>query len=74
MIVALAQINPIIKAALSEAKAQNISHGAVTPFVLQRIYELTDGTSLTSNIALVLNNARLAAQIATEITKQPETA
>ncbi|MBT5678554.1 MAG: pseudouridine-5-phosphate glycosidase, partial [Marinovum sp.] len=39
----------------------------VTPFLLQRIFDLTDGRSLTANIALVRNNARLAAEIAQEI-------
>jgi len=36
----------------------------VTPYLLQRIFELTEGRSLSSNIALVRNNARLAANIA----------
>jgi len=57
-------LSPIIAQALAEAKAQNISAKAVTPFLLGRIFELTDGRSLTANIALVRNNARLAAQIA----------
>ena len=55
---------PIIAQATSEAEAQNISGKAVTPFLLQRIFELTDGASLKANIELVLNNARLGAQIA----------
>lgn len=55
---------PIIAQALSEADANGISAKAVTPFLLGRIFELTDGASLTANIALVRNNARLAAQIA----------
>ncbi len=63
------EINPIIETALEDAAAQNLTHGAVTPFVLQRVYELTDGASLTANIALVLNNARLAAKIAKEIAR-----
>ena len=58
------QIEPIINKALGEAEAQGVSAKAVTPFLLQRIFELTDGRSLDSNIALVLNNARLAAEIA----------
>lgn len=58
------QIEPIIRQALDEATAQSVSAKAVTPFLLQRIFELTDGQSLDSNIALVLNNARLAAEIA----------
>ncbi|MEO0917045.1 MAG: pseudouridine-5'-phosphate glycosidase [Pseudomonadota bacterium] len=61
------RINPIIEAALADATAQNLTHGAVTPFVLQRIYELTEGASLRANISLVLNNARLAAKLASEM-------
>lgn len=63
-------INPIIEQALADAERRKLTHGAVTPFVLQRVFELTEGASLKANIALVLNNARLAAKIATEITKQ----
>ena len=58
------QINPVIEQALAEAEAQGIAAKAVTPFLLSRIFELTEGRSLDSNIALVLNNARLAAAIA----------
>ena len=57
-------IDPIIAQALAEAEAQSIAAKAVTPFLLQRIFELTEGASLTANIALVHNNARLAARIA----------
>ena len=59
-----AVILPHIEAALAEADAKGIAAKAVTPFLLQRVYELTGGRSLTANIALVLNNARLAAEIA----------
>ena len=55
---------PIIAQALAEADTQGIAAKAVTPFLLGRIFELTDGASLAANIALVRNNARLAAQIA----------
>jgi len=57
-------IGPVIEAALAEAQAQRIAAKAVTPFLLQRIFELTEGRSLAANIALVLNNARLGAAIA----------
>jgi pseudouridine-5'-phosphate glycosidase len=57
-------IDPVIAAALAEAMAQGIAAKAVTPFLLQRIFEMTEGRSLAANIALVLNNARLAAAIA----------
>jgi pseudouridine-5'-phosphate glycosidase len=62
-------LQPIIAQALAEAAAQNITTKAVTPFLLGRIFELTDGRSLTANIALVRNNARLAAQIAIAMAK-----
>jgi pseudouridine-5'-phosphate glycosidase len=58
------EITPYIEQALSEAEAQGIAAKQVTPFLLQRMFELTEGRSLTANIALVRNNARLAAQIA----------
>ncbi|ATX66160.1 pseudouridine-5'-phosphate glycosidase [Roseinatronobacter bogoriensis] len=55
---------PLIETALREAEAQGISAKGVTPFLLRRIFELTQGASLAANIALVRNNARLAAEIA----------
>jgi pseudouridine-5'-phosphate glycosidase len=60
---------PMIEQALSEAEAKGIAGKDVTPFLLGRLFELTEGRSLTANIALVLNNARLAAQIAGEMTR-----
>ncbi len=63
-----ATLAPIIAQAQAEADAQGVSGKGVTPFLLQRIFELTEGRSLTANIALVRNNARLAAQIATSLT------
>lgn len=62
-------ILPIIETAMAEATAQGIAGKSVTPFLLQRIFELTEGRSLASNISLVLNNARLATEIAKEMTK-----
>lgn len=55
---------PVVEQALSEAREQKIAAKSVTPFLLQRIFQLTEGRSLDANIALVLNNARLAARIA----------
>jgi pseudouridine-5'-phosphate glycosidase len=68
--IARSEIMPHIEAALVEAAAQGIAAKAVTPFLLQRIFEMTAGRSLEANIALVLNNARLAAGIAGEILRQ----
>lgn len=64
-----AKMIPIIECALREAEAAGITAKAVTPFLLARIYALTGGASLSANIALVLNNARLAAKIAIEIVR-----
>lgn len=62
-----ADLAPVIKQAQLDADAHGISGKAVTPYLLQRIFELTEGRSLTANIALVRNNARLAAQIAAKL-------
>lgn len=53
-----------IEAAQKAAEVQHVSGKAVTPFLLAKILELTDGRSLKTNIALVENNARVAARIA----------
>ncbi len=60
-------IGPIVDQAIAEADAQGIEAKDVTPFLLQRIFELSSGASLTANIALVKNNAKLAAQLAVAI-------
>jgi pseudouridine-5'-phosphate glycosidase len=61
------EMEPIISKASAEAIAQGIHGQKLTPFLLGRISELTEGKSLKANLALLLNNARLAAQIATEM-------
>jgi pseudouridine-5'-phosphate glycosidase len=53
-----------IAAAQEVAEAEGIGGKAVTPYLLSKILELTAGRSLATNIALVENNARLAARIA----------
>ncbi|MDG2057491.1 MAG: pseudouridine-5'-phosphate glycosidase [Tateyamaria sp.] len=60
---------PIIAQAQADAEANRITGKGVTPYLLQRIFDLTMGKSLTANIALVRNNARLATQIAKELSK-----
>ena len=57
-------INQVIQDAVEEANRLGIHGKAITPFLLGRIKDITGGKSLESNIALVYNNARLAAQIA----------
>ena len=58
------EMAPIITKAQHDAVTHGIRGKAVTPYLLQRIFELTSGKSLIANIALVRNNARLAARIA----------
>ncbi|HWK63728.1 pseudouridine-5'-phosphate glycosidase [Pseudorhodoplanes sp.] len=57
-------IDGTIAAAVKEADAKGIARKELTPFLLARINELSQGRSLTANIALVRNNAALAARIA----------
>jgi len=59
-----AEMAGYIEAAHRAAKEQKVAGKAVTPFLLAKILELTDGASLKTNIALVENNARVAARIA----------
>jgi len=61
------EMEPVIERALKDAVTHGITGKSVTPYLLQRVFELTEGRSLTANIALVLNNAALAAQIACEM-------
>ena len=58
------EMEPIIEKASKEAQEKKIYGKDLTPFLLQRISELTKGKSLQANLSLLLNNARLAAKIA----------
>ncbi len=59
-----AEMEGAIQQALREAAAQGIRGKAATPFLLRRVNELTEGHSLTANLALLENNARVAGEIA----------
>lgn len=59
-----ALIDPHIEQAVQDAASRGIGGKDLTPFLLGRILELTRGRSLEANIALIRNNARLAAQVA----------
>ncbi len=60
-------INSIIQNAISEQKRLNIKGKNITPFLLKKIVEKSQGKSLKANISLLKNNARLAARIAQKI-------
>ena len=62
-------INKAIDEAVAEANKLGIHGKETTPFLLAKIKDLTGGDSLASNIQLVYNNARLAAQTAGELCK-----
>ena len=57
-------IDAAIEQALKESVEQGIKGKETTPFLLARVAELTGGDSLASNIRLVFNNAKVAAQTA----------
>jgi len=61
-----AEIGAFIEEALTELTARGVSGQAVTPFLLARIVERSEGRSLLANLALVRNNAATAAQVAVE--------
>lgn len=63
------EIETRIAAAIKDAEAQGVGRKELTPFLLKRILELTDGKSLVANIALVENNARVASEIAVALSK-----
>ena len=64
-----AYIASSIEAALEKMKKLGIKGKKTTPFLLDEIQKITGGASLSANIQLVYNNARLGAQIACELSK-----
>jgi pseudouridylate synthase len=67
-----AALQAALDAALAACEAENITGPAVTPFVLARIEQQTAGASIPANLALAENNARVAASIAAELTRDGE--
>ena len=65
-----ATMDAAINTAIAEAEAQQIVGKENTPFLLGRIVELTGGTSLDANVQLVMNNARVAADIAIAVSER----
>ena len=59
----ITKIKPIIKRAILDGQNQGITGKDLTPFLLNKIFELTDGESLLTNIALIKNNAKIAAKL-----------
>jgi pseudouridine-5'-phosphate glycosidase len=65
-----AEADAAITAAIAESEAAGIHGPDSTPFVLARVADLTSGRSVAANLALIENNARVAADIATALTRQ----
>jgi pseudouridine-5'-phosphate glycosidase len=65
-----AEIEPVITQAVAEAEAQGLRSAEVTPFLLTRIAQLSGERSLRANLALLKNNARVAAEIAVEVGRE----
>ncbi|MEE1657840.1 pseudouridine-5'-phosphate glycosidase [Microvirga sp. CF3062] len=63
------EMSAFINAAIAEAKTRGVSGKAVTPFLLSYLFEQTGGRSLATNIALVKNNAALAARLAASLAR-----
>ena len=59
----ITKIKPIIEKAILDGQNQGITGKDLTPFLLNKIFELTDGESLLTNIALIKNNAKIAAKL-----------
>jgi pseudouridine-5'-phosphate glycosidase len=58
----------VIQRAIENAAASGVNGKNVTPYLLQQVEQLTEGASLDANVALMLNNARLGAEIAVALT------
>ncbi|HET8624109.1 MAG TPA: pseudouridine-5'-phosphate glycosidase, partial [Gemmatimonadales bacterium] len=53
-----------LETALSDAERQDVRGRSVTPFLLERLRALSEGASVRANLALLMNNGRVAAQLA----------
>jgi pseudouridine-5'-phosphate glycosidase len=62
-------LDTVLKEALAEAKKRNIHGRELTPFLLSHMAERSGGATLRANIALLENNARVAAQVALAIVR-----
>jgi pseudouridine-5'-phosphate glycosidase len=65
------EIESLIQAAVQQAHAEGIRGAATTPYLLEKMNLLTSGRSLETNLALLKNNARVAAEIACAMASQP---
>jgi pseudouridine-5'-phosphate glycosidase len=64
-------VEPLIQAALEEARAQGVRGQDITPFVLARLHEASDGETAQANKRLIVDNAGLAAEVAAAFSTLP---
>jgi pseudouridine-5'-phosphate glycosidase len=64
------EVETFIKKAIREAELQGVSRARLTPFLLEKMTELTHGQSLQVNLALLQNNVSTAAQIALQLSQK----
>ena len=62
-------MNDAINKAIIEADKEKITGKKITPYLLSKVSEITEGKSLDANIKLILNNADLAAKVAVHFAK-----
>ncbi|XP_060572459.1 uncharacterized protein LOC132730522 [Ruditapes philippinarum] len=67
------EIETVIQSVIKEAVTKNIQGKEITPFILQRVNELTHGQSLKANIELIKNNAAVGTEISVELNKLQHT-
>lgn len=67
-------IEEAIQQSLKEVEEKHLVGRDITPYILKRVAELTEGKSLAANLALVKNNARVAAEIAVKLAEKKRTA
>ncbi len=65
----IAELEKILSDALASAEKQNVTGKEITPFLLAQMSERSAGKTLAANIALLENNARIAAEVAVELSK-----
>ena len=63
------RLEPIINAALEKAERQGVRGKAVTPFLLAEVAKASGGEALKANRALLVNNAKVAAQVAVSLSR-----
>jgi pseudouridine-5'-phosphate glycosidase len=65
-----AEFDAALARAIADADEMKVRGRTLTPFLLERLAELTGGATVTANLALLRHNARVAAELAVELARQ----